>query len=418
MEDGGQDCGKYRNYGESRGGNCTKGVAVILKKAYNVRKNVTIRRNCIMKKRMAGMLALLSAVAITVTGCSVGNTPDYSKEAINVAGVSVPLKEVNFLLRYQQTQMQSFYGMFYGEDYLNQDLMGTGAPYGNTMRDGVVEMLGDYYVVEAHAEELGISLSEEEKTKASEAAKAFLAANNSKTLNAMSADETTVTHVLELMALQAKVYDDRAATIDTEVNQEEAAQKRISYVINSTSGELNEAGEEVPLSEEEIANKRSEMDALLQEAKAGQGLAAAAEAKGLSCNEAVNYGKDDTSLLTEIKNAADALQDGEYSEVIETTDGYGIVYMESTFDEAATQNEIQDILSQRESEAYTAWLDPLKEAANITTSDEAIGLLTFERIFSEPAAEEEDTPDESEETTPDETEETQTEEGAETQTEE
>ena len=111
-----------------------------------------------MKKRMAGMLALLSAVAITVTGCSVGNTPDYSKEAINVAGVSVPLKEVNFLLRYQQTQMQSFYGMFYGEDYLNQDLMGTGAPYGNTMRDGVVEMLGDYYVVEAHAEELGISL--------------------------------------------------------------------------------------------------------------------------------------------------------------------------------------------------------------------------------------------------------------------
>ena len=63
-----------------------------------------------MKKRMAGMLALLSAVAITVTGCSVGNTPDYSKEAINVAGVSVPLKEVNFLLRYQQTQMQSFYG--------------------------------------------------------------------------------------------------------------------------------------------------------------------------------------------------------------------------------------------------------------------------------------------------------------------
>ena len=30
---------------------------------------------------------------------------------------------------------------------------------------------------------------------------------------------------------------------------------------------------------------------------------AKAEAKGLSCNEAVNYGKDDTSLLTEIKNA-------------------------------------------------------------------------------------------------------------------
>lgn len=365
-----------------------------------------------MKKRMAGMIALLSAVAISVTGCSIGNTPDYSKEAINVAGVSVPLKEVNFLLRYQQTQMQSSYGMFFGEDYLNQDLMGTGTPYGNTMRDGVVEMMEDYYVIEAHAEELGVSLSEEEKTKASEAAKAFLAANNSKTLKAMSADEATVTHVLELMALQAKVYDNRAETIDTEVSQEEAAQKRISYVINSTSGELNEAGEEVPLSEEEIAGKKAEMDALLQEAKAGQGLAAAAEAKELSCNEAVNYGKEDTSLPEAIKNAADTLQDGEYSEVLETENGYGIVYMESTFDEAATQNEIQDILSQRKSDAYSAWLDPLKEASNITTADETIGLLTFERLFSEPAAEEEDTTEDSDAAETDTTEDTQTEEGA------
>lgn len=372
-----------------------------------------------MKKRMAGMIALLSAVSISVTGCSIGNTPDYSKEAINVAGVSVPLREVNFLLRYQQTQMQSSYGMFFGEDYLNQDLMGTGTPYGNTMRDGVVEMMEDYYVIEAHAEELGVSLSDEEKTKASEAAKAFLAANNSKTLKAMSADEATVTHVLELMALQAKVYDNRAETIDTEVNQEEAAQKRISYVVNSISGELNEAGEEVPLSEKEIAGKRAEMDALLQEAKAGQGLAAAAEAKGLSCNEAINYGKDDTSLPEAIKNVADTLQDGEYSEVLETENGYGVVYMESTFDEAATQNEIQDILSQRESDAYSAWLDPLKEAANITTANETIEQLGFERLFSEPVAEEEDTTTEDSDVTEnDTTEDTQTEEGAKTQTEE
>lgn len=65
-----------------------------------------------MKKRMAGTLALLSAMAISVTGCSVGNRPDDTAEAVKVEGVSIPLGEVNFLLRYQQTQMQSSYGMF------------------------------------------------------------------------------------------------------------------------------------------------------------------------------------------------------------------------------------------------------------------------------------------------------------------
>lgn len=363
-----------------------------------------------MKRRMAGVLALLSAMALGVTGCSVGNMPDATAEAVKVEGVSVPLGEVNFLLRYQQTQMQSSYGMFFGEDYLNQDLMGTGTPYGVTMRDSVVETLEEYYLVEAHAEELGVALTEEDKTKASDAAKAFLAANDSKTLKAMSADEATVTHVLEMMALQSQVYANRAETIDTEVDQEEAAQKRISYVLNSTSGTYDEEGNETPLSEEELAAKKTQMDELLEEARASQDLSAAAEAKELTCNEAINYGKEDTSLPTAVKDAADALQDGEFSGVIEAEDGYYIVYMESTYDEEATQEEIQNILDERESEAYSAWLDPLKEAAEITTNDEALEQLTFERIFSEPAAEEEETTEETGEADTEEAQETDTEE--------
>lgn len=365
-----------------------------------------------MKK--AAIIAFLSAVAISVTGCSVGNTPDYTAEALNVGGVSVPLGEVNFLLRYHQTQMQSSYGMFFGEDYLNQDLMGTGTPYGVTIRDGVVESLEEYYIVEAHAEELGVSLSEEEKTKASDAAKAFLAANDNKTLKAMSADEATVTHVLELMALQSKVYEDRAATIDTEVDPQEALQKRISYVLSDTTSNYDEEGNELPLSEEDIAAKKTEMDELLAEAKAGQDLTTVTEDKDVSYYEAVNYGKEDTSLPEAVKNAADALQDGEFSEVIEAEDGYYIVYMESTYDEEATQDEIQNILAERESEAYSAWLDPLKEAAEIATSDKALGLLTFERVFSEPAVEEEET-EEIEEDSTEETEGSNTEEDTQTE---
>ena len=340
-----------------------------------------------MKKRTAGVLVLLFALTTAVTGCS--KTVDNAAEAINVGGVSVPLGEVNFYLRYQQTQMQGTYGMYFGEEYMNQDLMGTGTVYGNTVRDTVVETLSEYYVVDANANDLGISLTEEEKNKAAEAAKAFIAANNSATLKAMSADEATVTHVLELMALKNKAYDNLAATIDTEVDPEEAAQKSITYVESSMQGEADEEGNETELTEDELAAKKADMEEILAKAKESGDLKAAAEEKELTASD-TSYGKDDDFLVEAVFSAADALADGEFSVVIETEDAYYIVYMQSTYDEEATQNEIETILSEREQEAYSAWYDPLEEAAEITTNDEVIETLTFERIFDVPEAEEEE----------------------------
>ncbi len=337
-----------------------------------------------MKKNMASVLALLFMMVAALTGCAAGGGPDRTAEAMNVDGVSVPLGEVNLYLRYQQTQMQGFYGMYFGEDFMNQDLMGLGVPYGNTVRDTVVETLKEYYVVEAHAQELGITLTDEEKTNASEAAKAFLAANDSKALKAMTADEATVTHLLELMALQSKVYDDRAATIDTEVDPEAVAQKRISYVSSSIAPSVDEDGNETELTEAELTEKKEQLERILTAAKESGDLQAAAEAEEMSATS-TTYGKDSTSV-----RAADALSDGEFSGVIETENNYYIVCMESTFDADATETAKQNELSQRERDAYDAWYSPLLEAAQITVNEELIQSLTFERVFSAPTEEPEE----------------------------
>ncbi len=342
-----------------------------------------------MKKNMAGVLALLFMMVAALTGCAAGGGPDRTAEAMNVDGVSVPLGEVNLYLRYQQTQMQGFYGMYFGEDFMNQDLMGLGVPYGNTVRDTVVETLKEYYVVEAHAQELGITLTDEEKTNASEAAKAFLAANDSKALKAMTADEATVTHLLELMALQSKVYDDRAATIDTEVDPEAVAQKRISYVSSSIAPSVDEDGNETELTEAELTEKKEQLERILTAAKESGDLQAAAEAEEMSATS-TTYGKDSTSLDEELVRAADALSDGEFSGVIETENNYYIVCMESTFDADATETAKQNELSQRERDAYDAWYSPLLEAAQITVNEELIQSLTFERVFSAPTEEPEE----------------------------
>ena len=352
-----------------------------------------------MKKRTVCLVALMSAMTMALTGCSVGNSVDNSAEAANVDGVSIPLGEVNFYLRYQQTQM-SMYSGYFGEDFMNQDLTGTGTIYGETVKDTVVQTLEEYYLVEAHAEDLGISLTDEDKAAAEEAADAFLAANDSKTLKAMSADKETVTHVLELMALQNKAYEDRAATIDTNVTDEEAAQKTITYVRSSTNGTADENGDTVDLTDEELAAKKEALNQIRDEAGADGDLDAAAENHDLSA-VTTSYGADDENLNADIKTAAETLSDGEYADIIEGDNAYYLVRMDSTFDREATDNHKQVILTQREKDAYTAWVDSLKENADITTNDDALAKLTFDRVFTQKtadASEETTTEDASEET--------------------
>lgn len=339
-----------------------------------------------MKKRTACLIALMSAMTMALTGCSVGNSVNNSAEAANVDGVSIPLGEVNFYLRYQQTQMSTYSGYF-GEDFMNQDLMGTGSIYGDTVKDTVVQTLEEYYLIEAHAGDIGISLSDGDKAAAVEAADAFLAANDSKTLKAMSADKETVTHVLELMALQNKAYENRAATIDTNVTDEEAAQKTITYVRSSTSGTTDDDDNTVDLTDEELAEKKEVLDQIRDEAGADGDLDAAAEIHGLSA-VTTSYGADDENLNENVKAAAETLSDGEYADIVEGDNAYYLVRMDSTFDREATDNHKQVILTQREKDAYTAWVDSLKENADITTNDDALAKLTFERVFTQKSADE------------------------------
>ena len=96
-----------------------------------------------------------------------------------------------------------------------------------------------------------------------------------------------------------------------------------------------------------------------------------------------------------MKAAAETLSDGEYADIVEGDNAYYLVRMDSTFDREATDNHKQVILTQRKSDAYTAWVDSLKENAEITTNDDVLGKLTFERVFTQTSA---DTTDASENT--------------------
>ena len=315
---------------------------------------------------------------------------DVYKRQVMDETTNVPLGEVSFLLRYQQAQMESYYGSMLGmTNVYGQDLSGTGTIYGETAKTSLMEQFNQMYVLEAEAENYGVEVTDDEKTAIADAAAQFMKDNDTKVQNALGVTEADVEHVLTLMTIQEKMFAPLTVDVDTEVSDEEAAQKRIVYVYMSTAGtETDDDGNTIDLTDEEKAAKKQELQDILDAAKESGDLKAAVDVANenrdenskLSASE-TTYGADSTTPVEEVRTAADALKDGELAEIVETDTGYYAVQMVSTFDEDATANKKDSIVTERKNTLYQEKCTELEEGHAFETRDDVLADLTFDRIY-------------------------------------
>ena len=320
------------------------------------------------KLAMASLCACLAATSLTGCGAKEEET------VITVDDSKASYGLVNLMLRYNQAQMQSFYGAFMGEDMWTT--------YGETAKESVVENLEELMLLEDHMEEYQVSLSDEEKTKIADVAKAFVDSNDEKVTKAMSATTQNVERMLTLYTIQTKMYDAIIADVDTNVTDEEAAQKTVQYVLFSTAGSTDEEGNTVDMTDEEKAAKKSQAEQLLEAVKGGQDMAEAL--KEIDENRSPvtsSYGTDNGTLSDTLKEASEKLSDGEVADLIETDGGYYVLQMVTTFDKEKTESQKETILSQRKSDKYTEVTNGWKESAAISTDSDLLSELTFEDTF-------------------------------------
>jgi parvulin-like peptidyl-prolyl isomerase len=335
-----------------------------------------------MKKKAVVILSMILAVVFTLTGCS-GNSLKASETIATLDDTTnVTLGEFSLLLRYEQAQMETYYGSMFGSNIYQQDLYGTGTVYGETAKENLVTEFERMYILEAEAPNYGVELTDDEKAAITEAAQKFMEANDKETRKAVAATQEGVEHLLTLLTLNDKMYDALTADVDTEVSDEEAAQKRISYVYVSTLGtEQDEDGNTIDLTDEEKEEKKAQLQAVLDAAKESGDLSAAAEEQELTASS-VTYGADSTSPADEVRAAADELEDGEFAELIETENGYYAVQMESTFDEDATATKKESILSERRETLFEEKYAELQEAHSFETVEDVLAKLTFDRNYT------------------------------------
>ena len=344
-----------------------------------------------MRSKKSAVLIPVLALTIALGGCGQEVVLDGTETAATLDGTTnMTLGEFNLLLRYQEAQMETYYGSMFGTSNIYaQDMTGSGTIYGETAKETLIDQFREMYVLEAEAPNYGVELTDEEKSAITEAAAKFLEDNTEEVKNDLGVDQNSVERFLTLAAIQDKMYDALTADVDTEVSDEEAAQKRIAYVYISASGtETDENGNTIDLTDEEKEAIKEELQAILDSAaESGDLNAAVDEANGsrdednqLSVSE-ITYGADSTTPVEEVRNAADALADGEVSSVVETDTGYYGIQMVSTFDEEATQTEKENIIQERRDTLYQEQCDALVEQHTFETVDSALDKLNFNRVY-------------------------------------
>lgn len=265
-----------------------------------------------MKKRMNQLAAICLGAclaAASVTGCAKKEL-DPTAAVATLDGEEVSAGLYHLFLRYQQAQFQTYYGAYFGTtDIWNQDLTGSGEAYGESFKDTVMDELEKMLLAEKHMDEYGVSLSDADKAKISEAAAAFLADNTDEVKNAISADEPTVKRMMELYAIRTKMEAVMPSDVDTEVSDEEAAQRTISYALFKPVEESEEESEsetETAAAETETsAETKAEEETAAIESETDTDKTTSAEAAEADTDEETEA-KTETEAETEPKTEADA----------------------------------------------------------------------------------------------------------------
>ena len=343
------------------------------------------------KKIVTLLCATAALMGMTISGC--GKTINDSAVFATLDDTTISMGVANFFAKYQQAIYDSYYLSYFGEDMWDNDLYGNGNTLTQDVKEEVVENLQEMYLLKAHMEEYGISISEDEEAAIAKAADDFIAANSKAAIKQIGAEnKENVIEMLRLNTIQKKMHDRIIQDADTEVTDEEAAQRTFSYLNISSGGYYDDESNYIEYTEDEKAGLKATAE-LVAEA---EDFDTAVTDAGYTVST-LSYGSaedEDATMDAAVLEAADKLKEGEVSEVIETDSAYYVVRLDSEHDEEATASKKEELISEKEEAYYEDVLAGWKEEASWEVNEDEWAKVTFEDHFAVPSAEETETPEE------------------------
>ena len=327
-----------------------------------------------MKKRLFALALAGVLAAATLTGCG---SLKGDETVATVDDTKIDADLANFFARYTQATYETYYSAYLGEDMWNSDAS-DGETYEESVKSSVLKSLEDMILLEKHMEDYDVSITDEDKAMIKETTQQFLNDNSLDDKNLVSGNEKTVNRALTLMAVQQKMRTAIQAGADTEVSDEEAAQKSMDYVFISYQTK-DDSGNSKDVSDDEKVQLKSQAEAIASGLKEGGDLNALAEEQGATV-QTLTFDKDTTSPDEDLIKAADALGEGESTDVIETEKGCYVAKVTSLLDRTATDSKKSQIVQERQTKLYDDTVKKWRKKADIKVHKGVWEKVSFQKV--------------------------------------
>ena len=327
-----------------------------------------------MKKRLFALALAGVLAAATLTGCG---SLKGDETVATVDDTKIDADLANFFARYTQATYETYYSAYLGEDMWNSDAS-DGETYEESVKSSVLKSLEDMILLEKHMEDYDVSITDEDKAMIKETTQQFLNDNSLDDKNLVSGNEKTVNRALTLMAVQQKMRTAIQAGADTEVSDEEAAQKSMDYVFISYQTKAD-SGNSKDVSDDEKVQLKSQAEAIASGLKEGGDLNALAEEQGATV-QTLTFDKDTTSPDEDLIKAADALGEGESTDVIETEKGCYVAKITSLLDRTATDSKKSQIVQERQTKLYDDTVKKWRKKADIKVHKSVWKKVSFQKV--------------------------------------
>lgn len=334
----------------------------------------------------AKLSAVFLAGALLLTGCSPAKS---GKTLINIGDGKdkITLGYGNFVAKYYEAMYYIAYGSYFGGSSMWGQSGGGDETMEESVKSNIIDSIEEAYLCKAHADDYGITLSDDDKKKIEDAADKFME-NDSSAIKALGATRQYVVDYLTYEAYQSKVKPKVEDEADTTVSDDESQQAKFSYVHFSTEGSTDTTtGTSTEMSDDDKAAVKANADALA--AAGAENYDSEAEALGQTVyTETFTWkGTDfsDSTLPEKVYEEAQKLSVGAISGVIDCEDdsrGYYVIRLDSEKDEDATNTKISDLQDQKKQDYYNDKIDSWKEAIGGFKLDEDLwAKVTFDEEF-------------------------------------
>ena len=331
------------------------------------------------KKRVMIMAAAGLIAVSSLAGCS--RSMNNDAVVAEVGEDKIVLGVANFYARMQQAQYETYYaGMMgtTGEAMWTQEVE-EGKTYEDTTKESTLKAIEDMYLLKQHAADYQVELTDDDKKAIKKAAEAFVEDNTLEDKEVVSGYEKYVKTFLELATIQAKMNAPMKEGVDEEVSDEEAAQKSMQYVLFSYN-KTDEEGNSEAMTDDEKSALKETAEEFAEDLKNSDGkdLEAAASEADLEVQTAT-FDSESTSPTADLVKAADALEEGDVTGIVESDNGIYVAKLTSNLDREATDAKKESIVEERKQEQYDSLLEQWRKDTKITEHEKVWKKVKFEK---------------------------------------